>query len=105
LPQDEPILTQQFSIKIEKYESVGDKTVKEAGSSQGKALIGAVASYFGVPEALVGIALAAAIDPKQEGAAYSINYPSPPGYTVCFARPSLLPITASNLVKIRRSMP
>jgi hypothetical protein len=83
----EAILTQQYSIKIGKYQSLWDKTVEEAGSPQGKTIIAAVASYFGVPQSIVGIALAATIDAKQEEAAYYINYPSPPGYTVCYAMP------------------
>jgi hypothetical protein len=85
--QNNDIITQQYSVKIEQYQSFWDKTVKEAASPQGKALIAAAASYFGVPESIVGIALDVLIDSKQQGEAYYINYPSPPGYTICYAMP------------------
>jgi hypothetical protein len=85
--QNKDILTQQYSVKIERYRSVWDKTIKEAGSPEGKVLIAAVASYFGVPESIVGIALDAITDSKQQGDAYYINYPPPPGYTICYAMP------------------
>ena len=41
------ILVQRYTTKIETRQSFLDKTIKEAGSTEGKAIIGAVANYFG----------------------------------------------------------
>ncbi len=85
--ESDDILVQRYSVKIEEHQSLFDKTIKEAGSPEGKAIIGAVASYFGVPKAIVGIALATNIDSNQKGEAYYQNIASPSGYTICYATP------------------
>jgi len=97
--QSNDILVQQFFIKREKPYSFVEQTsqekehvweikIKDPASPQGKALITTVASYFGVPESSVGIALTATFEQgKTGGAAYYINVPSPNGYTICNAMP------------------
>lgn len=85
--QNDDILVQRFSVKIEQRLNFFDKTLKEAGTPEGKAIIGAAASYFGVPQAIVSIALAATLDSKQQGEAYYKNIASPTGYTICYAKP------------------
>lgn len=82
------IIVQRYTIKIEKHQTFMDKTIQEAGSTEGKALIGAVASYFGVPSTVVGLTLAAIRPDRQAGSDYWRSIPSPPGYTICYAKPT-----------------
>ena len=84
---DEDLLVQQFHITVETNYNFFDKTLKEAASPEGKAIIGTIATYFGVPSSVVGLA-AAEIQQSRSGEEYRKFVASPPGYTICFAQPT-----------------
>lgn len=88
LADDPNILVQRYTTKIETHQSFLDKTIQQAGTPEGKAIIGAVANYFGVPSAVVGLALAATVQKSQNGEEYHQSIKSPPGYTICYAKPT-----------------
>ena len=66
---DDDVLVQQFHIKVETNYNYFDKTLHEAASPEGQAVIGTIASYFGVPSSVVGLA-GAAIQQSQSGEEY-----------------------------------
>jgi hypothetical protein len=97
--QNNDILAQQFFIKIQTtsgsiYPLPGrietEILIKDPTSPQAKALVTSVASYFGVPESSVGIALTTAFESSGASGSwesYYINVPAPQGYTICYATP------------------
>lgn len=80
------IIVQRYSFKIEENKTFFDKTLEQAGSKEGKLVIGAIATYFGVPPTAVGVAVAA-IQPRDAGIEHYRDIISPSGYTICFAKP------------------
>jgi len=70
--------------------SIIEKTIKEANTPEGQAIISAVAAYVGIDPKTTSIALAAAASFKPPAQQQDMSglIQTPPGYTICFARPS-----------------
>ncbi|TBY41605.1 hypothetical protein [Rhizobium leguminosarum] len=89
---DDDVIVSHFEVlKQCKKMSFIDKTIKEAKTPEGKALITVAAGALGVDPTLVGFAVAAIPIEGQNNS--QDTYPfirSPVGYTICSARPSNL---------------
>lgn len=84
------MLVANYSVTIAKDKlSFVEKTIKEANTPEGRALISAAAAGAGVDPNTVSVAMAAlaAAKGKTEGEAYYRNITSPKGYTICTAKP------------------
>jgi hypothetical protein len=54
---DDQLLVQRYTVKIEEKKNIFDQLVQNANTPVGKAVLGAVATEFGVPPEAVGLRL------------------------------------------------
>ncbi|MGJ4945023.1 hypothetical protein ACQR1W_30970 [Bradyrhizobium sp. HKCCYLS1011] len=89
--QNDDVIVHHFDWIVQHdKQSFVEKTVKEANTPEGKAIIGAVATYIGVNPKVTSIGLAALAATAPRAGVQDTNglIQSPVGYTICYARPS-----------------
>lgn len=90
--QDSDVIVAQYNFfKQNDRISFEEKTLKELNTPEGKAIVGAVAGWVGADPKTINLAvglLAPKVTQTKQGEDYGGFFASPPGYTVCSARPS-----------------
>lgn len=85
------ILVQRYNVHIQRDKlSIIEKTTKELNTPEGRALVTAVAMYFGVNPAAINAGIAEGAKMIVPGGQQDMSglIRTPVGYTICYARPS-----------------